>query len=396
MAKWKLIRTTICFAIPLVAMSSTNVKASTIENNNTSMISIIQQETYSEIGSAIDDYLNGIPTNVMNEEDTYKYKDLAISTADTYVNIRKSADDNSEILGKLYTGGAATILEDQGEWVKVTSGNVTGYIHSDYLAIGRDAEALFDKYATKIATITTQTLKVREKKELDSSCLTLVAEGTPYTVLGENEDWVKIQTDAGKGYVSKEYVTISYDFDYAVSIEEEQERIRQEQEAEQTSNQETTSSNRTSTSARSNKTSSRKQTTKRTTSTVKTASSVSGSTTGARLVSYAKQFVGNPYVWGGTSLTNGTDCSGFTQAVFRQFGYSIPRTSRLQASVGRAVSTSDLQAGDLLFYAKGGTINHVAIYIGGGKIVHASNPKTGITISNYNYRSVYKAKRVLR
>ena len=109
------------------------------------------------------------------------------------------------------------------------------------------------------------------------------------------------------------------------------------------------------------------------------------------IVSYALQFVGNPYVAGGTSLTKGADCSGFVQSVFRDCGYGIPRSSREQAASGRQVSLDEIQPGDLLFYSKGGSINHVALYIGNGQVVHASTERTGIKISSYNYRTPCKA-----
>ena len=117
------------------------------------------------------------------------------------------------------------------------------------------------------------------------------------------------------------------------------------------------------------------------------------SSTGSQIVNFATQFVGNPYVWGGTSLTNGADCSGFTQSVFANFGISIPRTAAAQASSGTPVSLSDIQAGDLLFYSNGSGIGHVTIYMGNGQVVHASNSNTGITISDYGYRTPVSARR---
>lgn len=116
--------------------------------------------------------------------------------------------------------------------------------------------------------------------------------------------------------------------------------------------------------------------------------SVSGSGSGASIASYALQFVGNPYVPGGTSLTNGADCSGFTQSVYKHFGISIPRTSGAQAAGGKSVSLSDVQAGDIIYYG-----GHVAIYIGGGQIVHASTQKTGIKVSSYLYRTPITVRR---
>lgn len=110
----------------------------------------------------------------------------------------------------------------------------------------------------------------------------------------------------------------------------------------------------------------------------------------ADIVEYALQFEGNPYVWGGTSLTKGADCSGFTQSVFKSKGILLPRTARNQAEGGRSVPLSNLQPGDLIFYRKDNQINHVALYIGKKKVIHASNPKSGIKISKYNYRKPYK------
>lgn len=114
------------------------------------------------------------------------------------------------------------------------------------------------------------------------------------------------------------------------------------------------------------------------------------------MVSYALQFVGNPYVYGGTSLTNGTDCSGFTMGIYKNFGMSISRTSREQATNGKSIRSSELKKGDLVFYASGGRINHVAMYIGNGKIVHASNSRTGIIVSNMNYRTPYKYVSIIK
>lgn len=109
------------------------------------------------------------------------------------------------------------------------------------------------------------------------------------------------------------------------------------------------------------------------------------------IVAYALQFEGNPYVWGGTSLTKGADCSGFAQSVFRDKGIKIPRTSRAQAASGRNVPLNNIKPGDLVFYSKKGTINHVAIYIGEEKVISASTPSTGIKVSKYDYRSPCKA-----
>ena len=111
---------------------------------------------------------------------------------------------------------------------------------------------------------------------------------------------------------------------------------------------------------------------------------------------YAKQFIGNPYVWGGTSLTNGADCSGFVLSIFSHYGISLPHSSRAQANCGTTISTSELLPGDLVFYGNGSGINHVALYVGGGQVVHASNARVGITISSVNYRTPVKAVRLIQ
>ena len=109
------------------------------------------------------------------------------------------------------------------------------------------------------------------------------------------------------------------------------------------------------------------------------------------MVAYAKQFLGNPYVYGGTSLTDGADCSGFTMRIYEHFGIDIGRSSRDQAVKGREIPIESVQPGDLLFYASGDYINHVAMYVGGGQIIHASTKKTGITMCTAYYRTPYKA-----
>ena len=109
-----------------------------------------------------------------------------------------------------------------------------------------------------------------------------------------------------------------------------------------------------------------------------------------------KQFIGNPYVWGGVSLTKGADCSGFVLSVYKKYGISLPHSSRAQANMGTQITMSEAKPGDLVFYAKGGRINHVAIYIGGGQVCHASSPKTGIKVSNAYYRTPSKVVRLLQ
>lgn len=345
----------------------------------------------------------------VKEEEPKKseYADTGISVADNYVNIRKKPNTDSKVLGKLYKGSAATILKRDGEWVKIKSGKVTGYINSEFLAIGFDAEELVDKYATKLATVNTTTLKVRKAKSTKSECLTMIPEGEVYEVIKEYDKWVRISIDDGeedniRGFVSKDFVDLSVEFKEAISIKEEQEQLAREEAArkaeqeqlERLQNQAAVNNSSSSTGSK-NKVSYNKPASASKKVTV--ADDPKGSGSGSEIASYALKFVGNPYVYGSTSLTNGTDCSGFVQSVYRSFGYSIPRDSRSQAAgAGRSVDLGSLRAGDLVFYTGGsGSVNHVALYIGGGQVVHASNPRTGIKVSKVNYRTPYKARRVV-
>ena len=386
-----------------------------------------------------------------------EYANVGISIAADYVNIRKKPSTDDEIVGKLYRGSAATITKTEGDWVKIESGSVTGYIRKDYLAIGYSAEKLIDDFGTKWATVTTETLKVREEKNTDCAVLTLISGEEKYQVLKEDDEWAKICVDGDtNGYVSKEYVKMSVQFKKAVSIEEEREeerrkaaaeeaerkaeeeaaRRRAEENAQKSSSGNNSSSGNTSnagnkSSSNGNKSSSSGSGSGGSSNSGSNSSntsgsggssssggssesntggggasgssesseggggSVLGSGDGSAVVSYALQFVGNPYVYGGSSLTHGTDCSGFTMSIFKKFGISLPRTSGEQSGTGKKVKVSEAQPGDLIFYTSGGRVNHVAIYIGGGRVVHASNPNTGITTSNMRYRTPYCARRVI-
>lgn len=346
------------------------------------------------------------------------YENLGISIANDYVNIRKEPNTDSEIVGKLYRGCATDILATKGEWVKIKSGKVKGYIKSEFLAIGEEAEKQVDEFADKYATVDTETLFVREKPGTDNAITTMIPYGESYYVLKEYNDWVKVEIDEGEtGYVSKDFIKLDVKFKYAISIEEEMAKIAAEEAAkkaeaerlEQLARDKEAERQRqaaANAAANSNKSNSSKDSSSSNSGSSNSSSSnssssnnsASGSGSGSTIANYALNFVGNPYVWGGTSLTNGADCSGFVQSVYAHFGYSIPRTSRDQASsAGYEVSINNVQPGDLIFYTNSsGTINHVAMYIGNGKVVNASTSRTGIKVSSYNYRSPYKVKRIVK
>lgn len=301
-------------------------------------------------------------------QEVTEYHDLAFAKVTNYVNIRSTAGEEGEILGKLYNNSAASILSEKDGWYEIKSGSVKGYIKSEFLRTGEEAVEIAKTQGNRLATINTTSLKVRTEPTLVASVRTLVSEGDELQVAEELSGWVKVKLEGETyGYVSRAYINLHTEYEEAVSIEEERERLAEEAAAVIASNGEGAGN------------------------TTNKSSSNSRSSLRDKIVSYALQFEGNPYRWGGTSLTKGADCSGFTKSVFANFGINITRTSRTQANGGRRVSLDSLRPGDLVFYARNGRINHVAIYIGNGKVISASSPETGIRITAYNYRTPYKA-----
>lgn len=308
------------------------------------------------------------------------FKSLVIAKVNDYVNVRSIPSEEGEILGKLYDKSVGEFVSEQDGWYEITSGSVTGYVKAEYCVTGDDAVELAKKVGTRIATVNTTTLYVREEPTTESSVIGMVPIDDDLLVTEELDGWAKVNIEEGDGYVSLDYVTLSTEFVKAESKAEEEARLAKE-EAERKAAQEAAAK-----AAKANASNSGSGSQTVTAPVI----SGSGSELGKSVADFACQFVGNPYVWGGTSLTNGADCSGFVMSVYANYGVSLPHSSSADRNVGSAVNgLENAQPGDIICYS-----GHVAIYIGGGQIVHASTSKTGIIISNASYRSILSIRRI--
>ncbi len=309
------------------------------------------------------------------------FKSLVIAKVNDYVNVRSIPSEEGEILGKLYDKSVGEFISEKDGWYEITSGSVTGYVKAEYCVTGENAVELARKVGTRIATVNTTTLFVREEPGTDSAVVGMVPISDQLLVTEELDEWVKVNIEEGDGYISREYVELSTEFVKAESKAEEEARLAKE-EAERKAAQEA--------AAKAIRESAKNSSSTDQTVTAPVITSGSGSALGQSVADFACQFVGNPYVWGGTSLTDGADCSGFVMSVYSNFGVSLPHSSAADRNVGSAVDgLENAQPGDIVCYS-----GHVAIYIGNGQIVHASTAKTGIIISNANYRSVLSVRRI--
>lgn len=353
-------------------------------------------------------------TEPVTEEPTTEepsfYDTIAMSQVDNYVNVRSIPSTDGEILGKIYNNCAATIIETVGDWYKIESGNVQGYIKAEYFVTGDAAEAVAMQCRNVFATVTTEVLNVRAGQGTDTELLTQIPYGGKFDVIEYGDGWVYLDIDGDvQGWVSMDYVDISVHFNTAITLEEEQAKLEEEarrvreaeeaariaEEARRAEREAAAERDRQAAEAeRAQQAEAAREAQQAYENTVNESDAASAMRNA--VVAYALQYVGYPYVYGGTSLTNGTDCSGFTLSVYAHFGYGLNRVSADQAYNGIEVSIDSLLPGDLLFYSNGGRgIGHVALYIGNGQVVHASTPATGIKISDYMYRTPITARRII-
>ena len=307
------------------------------------------------------------------------YDNLGISNVNNYLNIRVEPKEDAKIIGKMTSKSGGEILEttEDGGWYKIKSGPVTGYVKSEFILTGDAAKQEALQVAQLMAIVSTDRLNARTEPNTDAPIWTQISNSERYSVMSQQDGWVQIALDETSAYVATEFVDVRYALNEAIEFTPVEETPEPETKA--------ASSKGGSGSKSSGNGGSGSQ---------KASSSVSSKR--AQIANYATQFLGNPYVWGGTSLTNGTDCSGFTMSVMAHFGVGLPHHSGSQAGAGRSISSSQMRPGDLIFYTNsGGTINHVALYIGGGRVCHASNARDGIKISTWNYRTPAKIVNVL-
>ena len=326
------------------------------------------------------------PAEVVKEEivEAVKedYSNLVIADVNDYVNVRSVPSEEGEIVGKLYDDSVGDFLEEVNGWYKIESGNCVGYVKAEYCVTGEAANELAKKVGRRTAIVTTETLNVRKEPNTEAVVIGQVPFEEVLTVTDEAGGWVQIKIEEGYGYVSAEYVTLSTEFVKAESREEEKERLAKEEAERQAALEASRKAQEAAAQAAAEEAAK-----------IQEAAAALGYTDdnlGQQVADFALQFVGNPYVYGGTSLTNGADCSGFTLAVYSNFGVSLPHSAAAQNKKGANVgSVANAVPGDLVYYS-----GHIGIYIGNEQIVHASNSRTGIIVSNVYYDKVLGVRRI--
>lgn len=320
-----------------------------------------------------------------------EYANFAISDVTHYVNVRKGPSTDEKIVGKMYNGSVAQILEiseDEEPWLKIISGSVEGYIKAEYFIYGEAAVEVMDAYVTQYASITANRLNVRKEASADSNRIGYLEKGEKAKLLIDDGEWLKVEYSEGKeGYISAEYAVVEEEYKTAISLEEERAQRQQEEELKRRQKQQQESIAEDTQNAAA------------VTETPASGIVISGDHAELRqqILDFAMQYLGNVYVHGGNSLETGTDCSGFTSLIYKEFGYSLSRTPGGQlSSAGTLIDVSQIQIGDVVCYGKkGGKCTHVALYAGDDKIIHSSTPRSGVIIGNLYYDNILGVKNII-
>ena len=353
------------------------------ENDDAVIVSEVATASDHQIVVALQPHIDEAKTQ-LTEAETQE-PDLIIAQVNSHVNIRNTPSTEGEVVGKLYNNSVGTLISQVDDWYQIKSGNVEGYVKAEYFKVGDEAKQIADEVGNKIATVTAQTLRVRNAPSLEATILGLIPQGDQLTVLETADGFVKVSIEEGDGWVSADYVDVAIEYVTAESKEEEAARLAAEAAAREESRKAAEAAEariREKEAAKAAEAQAQAQSAQQITA--------ASSSLGQAVVDFALQFVGNPYVYGGTSLTKGADCSGFVMSVYKNFGVSLPHSSYSDRFVGYKVnSMAEAQPGDIICYS-----GHVAIYIGNGKIVHASTKKTGIKVSDASYRTPLAIRRI--
>ena len=399
--RYKAIKAVVCVFTAAVFFSGVGLRAEAVSTDSVlpsggigmlvkggSSLAEVSDQTAIPTASIIEwiqtDEREGTEDTVSPEEaEEELFRSLVIAQVNKYVNVRSLPSEEGEILGKLYNNSVGTYLSEADGWYQIKSGRVTGYVKGEYCVTGDAAVEIARKVGTRTATVSTQTLFVRQDPTTEAPIIGLVPEAEELLVLEEAEGWVKVDIEEGTGWVSREYVTLHSEFVQAESKEEEEARLAREAEERRKA--------REAAAAKAAENESKKKASEpQSQDPPAVCSAGEGSEMGVAVAEYALQFVGNPYVYGGTSLTNGADCSGFVMSVYANFGVSLPHSSAADRTQGYKVDgLENAQPGDLICYS-----GHVALYIGDGQIVHASNRKSGIKVSKAAYRKILAIRRI--
>lgn len=293
-------------------------------------------------------------------------ENVVVAKTGDYVRIRSAASDNAQVVGKFYEDAVGLILSEEKGWYEIQSGNVIGYVKKDFCVIGKEAQEMAAQLGNRMAEVLCERLVVRMGAAEDAEVLGMVAMGDTLIVTGETEDWIRVDIEEGCGWIKKEFVRVYTEYIRAESVEEEALRLEKEEKDRE----------KARIAAAKNA--------------ILTVEKTDETEMGIAVAKYAIQFIGNPYVWGGTSLTEGVDCSGFVMKVYEEFGVELPHSSAADRTQGYAVDgLENALPGDLICYS-----GHVALYIGDGQIVHAASEKSGIKVSNADYRQILAIRRI--